>query len=327
MILSPTGSVIVRPLHTDNSPQLISLLNRWVEHVPYTARFTPHSVEQDIFGPDPATVSGLKWLLTGQFGAWVGDDLVGFVDVATSFGTELSHLAVGRPVGYLRFLALPLAYLAEHTPNLGTAESSLSAFIDTVAHHLLVEAERFWRSQSVRRVIAFGMAGGYPTFQAGAGAMPGEWSHHFRVLTQTGFRLQDRYYCLHRRPSDLLEEHTPGIKLSLVQRGADRDRHYLVYQRAESVAQARLLYREVDYPGGINPVGVLAAFHVEPAWRGKGVGKWLLRRMVNDAMLQGYRRLVFHLHPDDQAAMNLFAQTGFQELDFRGYVFEKEFGE
>ena len=323
----PPRSVAVRPLHPDNSPQLISLLNRWVEHVPYTARFTPHSVGQDIFGSAPATVGGMKWLLNGQFGAWVRDDLVGFVDVATSFGADSSSLPVGRPLGYLRFLALPLAYLAEQTPLLGTEEASLSAWIDTVAYHLLVEAERFWRSQGVRRVIAFGMESGYPSFQAGAGAMPGEWSHHFRVLTQSDFRLQDRYYCLHRATSELLEEPTPGIKLSLLQRGSDHNRHYAIYQRAELVAQARLLYREVDYPGGVNPVGLLAAFSVEPAWRGKGVGKWLLRRLVNDAVLQGYRRLVFHLHPDDQAAINLFTQTGFQELDFRGYVFEKEFGE
>ena len=325
MLLSPPPfPVVVRPLHQDNNPQLLSLLNRWVEHVPYTAHFTQRSVDQDIFGPDPSSVRGTKWVLTGQFGAWSGDDLVGFVDVATSYGSMTGHLPVGRPLGYLRFLALPLVFLPEQSSGLGTQPPALSDWIDTVAHHLLVEAERFWHRQGVRRAIAFGLDGGYPTFQAGAGTMPGEWADHFRVLTQSDFHLQDRFYCMHRPIGELLEEPMPGLRLSLVQRGSDRDRWYAVYQRAEPVAEARLLYQNVDVPAGINPVGVLTAFHVKQAWRGKGVGKWLLRRLVNDATLQGYRRLVYHLHPDDQAAINLFTQTGFQELDFRGYVFEKE---
>lgn len=317
---------MVRTLYQDNSPQLLALLNRWIEHVPYTARFTARSVEQDIFGPAAATIRGMKWLLNRQLGAWLGDTLVGFVDVATGYDLSADQLPVGRPLGFLRFLALPQAHLVEEVALLESEESPLVAWIDTVAHHLLVEAERFWREQGVRQAIAFGMESGYPTFQAGAGAMPGEWSHHFRVLTQAGFRLQDRYYCLHRETGELLEEPVPGIKLSLVQRGSDRDRHYAVYQRSEPVAQARLVYQEVDYPAGVNPVGLLASFLVQPEWRNQGVGKWLLRRLVNDAVLQGYRRLVYHLHPDDHAAMNLFTQTGFQELDFRGYVFEKELG-
>jgi len=329
--------VVVRPLHQDDNHQLIPLLNHWVERVPYTARFSPASAETDIFGSSPATMSGVKWLLNRQLGAWVGDTLAGFIDVATSYGAagEMSEPPQGPPLGFLRFLALPLSHpletepgpLAESSSSPATTPNSapLSAWMDTVAHHLLVEAERFWHEQGVRRVIAFGMAGGYPTFQAGAGAMPGEWSHHFRVLTETGFRLQDRYYSLHRATADVLEEPLPGLKLSLVQRGSDRDRHYVVYQRAEQVAQARLVHLEVDYPLGVNPVGLLASFGVQPTWRGKGVGKWLLRRITNDAVLLGYRRMVFHLHPDDHVAINLFTQTGFQELDFRGYVFEKEF--
>lgn len=322
----PPRSVVVRPLHEDESAQLISLLNLWVEQMPYTARFTRESVDQEIFGPAPATVSGMKWLFTSQFGAWAGDELVGFVDVATSFGAETSFVPVGRPLGYLRFLALPVAFVPGGTSSSATNDPTFLEWIDTVAHHLLVEAERFWLRQEVRRVIAFGVEGGYPTFQLGAGTMPGEWSHHIRVLTQSGFRLQDRTYCVHRRISELLEEPIPGLRLSLLQRGSDHNRHYAVYQRADLVAQARLLYRDVDYPAGINPVGLMADFQVLPAWRGKGVGKWLLRRMVNDATLLGYRRLVYHLHPDDRAAMNLFTQTGFQELDFRGYMFEKEIG-
>jgi ribosomal protein S18 acetylase RimI-like enzyme len=301
--------LVVRPLHQDNRMALLPLLNHWVEGMPYTARFTTASSERDIFGASPATVHALKWQQNRHFGVWLGSDLLGFVDVATGFTPEM--VPGSRPKGFLRFLALP--WIQAHRD-----------LVDRAGALLLFEAERFWREYGVREAVAFALDAGYPSFQGGAGVLPGEWSSHFRVLTEAGYHLADRYYCLHRTIHTLLEEQTPGLRLSLSLRGSDRDRHYTVYRRAEQVARARLLHREVDHPAGVNPVAVLVHFEVEPDWRSKGLGKWLLRRLINDATLQGYRRMVYHVHPENHVAIYLFSQNGFQEMDFRGYVFTKQ---
>ncbi len=302
-------ALAVRPLHQDNRASLLPLLNHWIDQRPYTTQFTPQSVDRDIFAPTPATIHRIKWQQNHQFGVWLGEDLIGFVDVATGFMPEMPLSS--QVMGFLRFLALP--WIQSHLSR-----------IDEVGALLMVEAHRFWHKYGVRQVVAFDPRVGYPSFQAGSGVMPGEWSHHFRVLTEAGFQLDDRFYCLHRTNHHLLEETLPGLTLNLAPQGSDRDRHYGVYKRVERVAQARLLYQEVDFPGGINPVGALVHFDVESEWRGKGVERWLLRRIINDATLQGYRRIVHHIHPNNQLTINLFTQSGFQELDFRGYVFTKQ---
>jgi hypothetical protein len=49
--------------------------------------------------------------------------------------------------------------------------------------------------------------------------------------------------------------------------------------------------------------------------------------MVNDATQQGMGELIVHLQLQQSAAMNLLAQHGFIELNYRGYSFEKELAE
>jgi ribosomal protein S18 acetylase RimI-like enzyme len=75
--------------------------------------------------------------------------------------------------------------------------------------------------------------------------------------------------------------------------------------------------------GELERIAYLPDIHISPQWRRQDIGKWLLRRLINDATLEGYRQMVVHIAHHAYAAMNLFVQQGFQELSYRGYTLDK----
>jgi ribosomal protein S18 acetylase RimI-like enzyme len=215
----------------------------------------------------------------------------------------------------IRFLALP--------PRQDLAAEVGAALLEAV--------QAFWQATGVGYVKAFHLSTGYPSFQAGAGLLPGDWGEQVRVLTGAGFRLSERYYCLYRPLAEPQEEVTPLADLSLVYRGDRLDRRYEVYhRRIELVGQARLVQagRMAEPPGegsvkpAVEPVAYLPDIWIDPRWRRQKIGRWLLRRLINDATHQGYPQMVAHLPHNADATMNLLIQQGFQELSYRGYTLE-----
>ncbi len=87
---------------------------------------------------------------------------------------------------------------------------------------------------------------------------------------------------------------------------------------------------EVGDGGNGNPgaatkqLAYVAEFAIQPDWQRRGVGRWLLRRLINDCTLQGYDELLVHLPQRATPALNLFNLHGFLEQDYRGYTLEKE---
>jgi GNAT superfamily N-acetyltransferase len=200
--------------------------------------------------------------------------------------------------------------------------------INDAAVALLAAATAFWRICGVGFVKAYHLSTGDPTLQAGAGLLPGDWSDQVRLLTEHGFRFVDRYYLLSRPLGPLIEETVPQGGLSLAFRGGVADRRYQVFfRRTELIAEARLLQPHMQTESGLQPFGYIAHWNVDERWRNQKIGRWLLRRMVNDATQQGVGELVVHLQLQQAAAMNLLAQHGFIELNYRGYSFEKELAE
>lgn len=298
----------IRPVDAGDVERLLPLLASHLAQTPYCTALEAATVVEQILAPDPPTVFPVRWLQRSQLGAWRARQLVGFVDVAVGHDSESLARSEYRPLGLLRFMALP------QDPSLATE----------VAAALLEAAEHFWRTQGVGYVRAFHISTGYPVFQVGAGILPGNWHHHMRALTAAGFQLCERYYCLYRPLARPLEEVTPLALLSLVYQGNARDRTYQVYRRTDWVGRARMVRAVVDEPrGGSMSVAYVADLYVDVPWRQQDIGKWLLRRLINDATLQGYVQMVVHLAHGWHAAMNLFIQQGFQELDYRGYTLEK----
>jgi ribosomal protein S18 acetylase RimI-like enzyme len=82
--------------------------------------------------------------------------------------------------------------------------------------------------------------------------------------------------------------------------------------------------RQVMEPSAANPVAGVIELIVASAWRRRGVGRWLLRRMINDALLRGNRTLALFVSHTNQAGLGLCRRIGFEEMDYRGYTLEKQ---
>jgi ribosomal protein S18 acetylase RimI-like enzyme len=161
--------------------------------------------------------------------------------------------------------------------------------------------------------------------QAGAGLLPGDWPDQVQVLTANGFHFEDRYYCLMRPSGLLLEEVAPQTGLSLALRGDEHDRRYQVfYRRTELIAAARLVRVPVATGSEPRVIGYLAEWAVDARWHNQKVGRWLLRRVINDATQRGLAEVVLHVQLQQATALNLLGQHGFAELNYRGYTFGKE---
>jgi GNAT superfamily N-acetyltransferase len=280
---------------------------------PYSAPVDTAMVQREVLADAPPVVFPVRWQRHHRLGAWRAGRLVGFLDAAIGLDSESLDRPDYQPLGLIRFLALPER--AELAPEVATA--------------LLDAAQLFWQEAGVAHVKAFHLSTGYPSFQAGAGLLPGDWGEQVRALTGAGFHLRERFYCLYRPLAEPHEEVTPAADLSLVYRGGPRDRRYeLYYRRIDWVGRARLVHtraaaKDAEDATDCLPIAYLPDLYIDPKWRRQDIGKWLLRRLINDATLQGDAQMVVHLAQHHHAAMNLFVQQGFQELSYRGYSLEK----
>ncbi|MCL4832192.1 MAG: GNAT family N-acetyltransferase [Caldilineaceae bacterium] len=297
-----------RVLYPPDSRQMAALLTANLERAVYTCPMDDEAIQANSFLPDPPSLHSVRWLRRQLLGVLAEERLLGFVDVAVGFDHATQHLMNDRPIGLLRFLALPQDY----------------TFSGRVAHLLLQAAEEFWREQSVRRVRAFSLSTGYPEFQLGAGILPGSWEDHQRWLHQTGYRPVERYYCL-TYPLRPTREDIPPPGYSLYPQYDAESLRYQVYEKDEvRIAATRMIERRVQSPAQANPVAGLIELIVASAWRRKGIGRWLLRRMINDAFLRGNRTFVTFVSHANQAGLGLCRQTGFEEMNYRGYTLEKQ---
>lgn len=301
--------LIVRALTQQDAPALASLLNRLLSGELYSRPMSHEMVLAQALRRHPHTVFPTRLQQNRCLGIWRAGKLIGVIDIAVGFDSDTLDLPDYLPIGLLRFLVLP----------------EQSELVSEAASSLLGHAEDFWRDAGVAHIKAFHISTGYPSFQAGAGLLPGDWGEHVRVLTEYGYQFSNRYYAVRRNLTDPVEEYMALSDLGLVFRSMGSERHYTVYyRRTEQIASARLVRAEVERDGAEEVIGLIPSLYVDPNWRQRDLGKWLLSRMINDGLLQKYRELVAFVAMEQNAAMNLFTQWGFEELHYRGYVLEKE---
>lgn len=305
-VLSP--SLLIRPLRIDEASLVGHAINGLLQKNPYSTPMEETEIKDQLLHSQPPTLYQAKWQRHLRLCAWRAGELEGFLDAATGFDQESMDRPEYRPIGLLRFLVLP----------------DKAELIQEVATTLLSAAEEFWRSAGIGYVKAFHMSTGYPSFQAGLGILPGDWTTHIRVLTGADFRLAERFYCLRRALDQPLEEITPLAQLSVVQRGRLTDRHYQVYRQTEWIASARISSLTMAEEKRTVRIANLVDLRVATEWRRMDIGKWLLRRVINDAITQGYHQMLVHVPHRATIAFNLFNQVGFQEENYRGYTLEKE---
>lgn len=298
---------IVRRVYASDSRQVVGLLRPWLERAPYSSKMENLDVLDQCFQPAPTSIYKVRWLQHDILGAWDGETLLGFVELGTGYDQASFHLDGERPLGLLRFLAVPEDYL----------------IANRVAKLLLRTADAFWAENHVRRVRAFAPSLGYPAFQSGVGILPGVWEEHLNWLSEAGYRLVERYYCLHYPLQRMVVEPLPEGSYTFRPQGVDEGSAYQIYDGEAQVAMASMIKRQVIIPAGVNPVGYLSHLEVFPQWRRQGIGRWLVRRVLNDAYLGGCHQLVVHVSHSAHAAVSLFSQVGFEDINYRGYTLEK----
>jgi ribosomal protein S18 acetylase RimI-like enzyme len=298
-----------RILYPPDSRQMYPLLAAALAQAPFSSPMDDASIQTHCFLPEPPAIHTVRWLHRQLTGAMIEDRLLGFIDVAVGYDHATQHLAGDRPIGLLRFLALPQDF-------------TLSG---EIARLLLKDAEEFWRGHGVRRVRAFFFSTGYPPFQLATGILPSNWEDHHRWLNQAGYRPVERYYCLTYPLTRLAREEVPAAGYTLWPQLDGDTLGYQLYERDEvRMAAARLMERQVMEPSAANPVAGVIELIVASAWRRRGVGRWLLRRMINDALLRGNRTLALFVSHTNQAGLGLCRRIGFEEMDYRGYTLEKQ---
>ena len=318
---SPTSPVFpqlsVRPLrmadpHSSNATvggiELVrNQINHQLLHAPFSSPMSDADFQVNLLQSNPPTIYPVRWQGHQCFCVWRAGELVGLIDVGAGFDSDSLDLPDYSPIGFIRFLLLP----------------SKQDQITEVTEALFVAVEQFWRQQSVGHIKAFHISTGYPQFQGGMGALPGGWADHIRVLTGQGFQFTDRFYALRRPLDQPLEEVIPLGQLSLLLRGKPNDRHYQLYRQVEQIGHARVV--ELTYTEGAHTIHIanLTNLYIDPEWRGQNIGKWLLRRLLNDALLQGYHQMLAHVPHQAFIMQNLLTQHGFQEQNYRGYTLEK----
>jgi len=278
-----------------------------IASAPYSSVVNTEHVRREILTEQPPSHYPVRWQKHRPLGAWRAGQLVGFLDAAVGLDSDSADVPDYHPDGLIRFMALP----------------DRREWVTPVAEALFEAAQSFWQETGVAFVKAFHISTGYPSFQAGAGILPSDWGDVVRVLTSVGFVFRSRYYCFARRLVEPIEEVVPLADLGLVFRGDWTNRRYeIYYRRVELVAQAHVVRLSIQGEDGLMPIARVVDLYVDPDWRHKDIGKWLLRRAINDATHQGDVQMIVHLAQQHFAAHNLLIQQGFEELNFRGYSLE-----
>lgn len=303
-----TPTLTVRAITPRDFNPVRAFLNEWLGKTIYSLPLDDQAFHEQLLREPPPTHFATTWNSYLRLGAWRAGGLLGFVDIATGHDRDHQGEDAGPLQGLLRFAAV----------TEGEAASG-AAFTQMMA-----QAEDWWRGEGVEQAVAFHISTGYPNCQAGGGVLPGEWSTTVRLLTEHDWRFSQRYYALVRSTSAPLEEECPHADLGLVQQRLPDGRMYRVYhRRVEPVAHARMASMTLDLTGTVERVAHLVDFEVVEGWRNRNLGKWLLRRVLNDAMLQGNQEVLALVPMTLPNLLSLLVQHGFVEINFRGYTFEK----
>ena len=126
-------SLTVRPLAAEDGQGAVALINQLLLRAPFSAPMDDAEVAEHLFGQSPSTMLPVRWQQRQLLGAWRAGDLVGLADVATGLDSDSLGEPDYRPLGLLRFLALP-------------ARADL---VTEAADRLLGAAHQFWRASGV----------------------------------------------------------------------------------------------------------------------------------------------------------------------------------
>lgn len=326
--------IIVREVHSSDSAALAHLLNHATSSIDHCRAYDAESVQSDILHdtirePDDAK----EWQSRECVGAWQAGKLIGFLESAVcnaiedspTVGLQVAGVLPQQPSLAANYCGLIRTLILPNDPELATI----------VKRILLDPLEERWRDGGIQSLYAFAPNTGYPYIQAGIGTLPAQWREHFRLLTESGYQLGQRYRAMKRPLDDFVEEIYPTIAASIETRDtATGWECHLYHRRINHIGTIRATGISLDpepMPANtprtqsekLTPLAIVNELHIDSEWQGQNLGKFLLRRAINDGRHRGYKEMLMYLRQDYHRGWSLLAQQGFQELDYRGYTFQK----
>lgn len=302
----------VAPLRQSDLAAVTALFNQAMAGLPYGWPLTSQQFRELALFDEGAPqahfeVDSKGWLVARQ-----GEFTWGF-----------AHAAVGRLAaeprvtrrGFLRCLILH----PEAPPGVETA--------------LLAAVAAFFQAEEVEQRFAFHIRSGYPCALAGRGMLPSSQFRVMAALGRAGYSISDRWLLYERGCSEPALERLPtlpGLSLQIERgRGASRGASggaivalYLA-ERSRPVAEAVVDDLPFLAAAGDLPSASLRWLRVEPAYRRKGAGRWLLLRALNELAGRGVQRLIVDINHTDEAAQSLLLHLGFNELSLSGYSYRQ----
>lgn len=327
--------ITVREVDINDAGALAHLLNQATSDIDHCRANDADSVQSYILHDTQQEAgSSQQWQSRQCIGAWQAGRLIGFLDSALCSAIDDSPVVGLQAAGVLPQQTSPeAAYYGLIRAIILPNDSALAI---AVKQSLLDPLEERSRDGGIESVYAFAPHTGYPYIQAGIGTLPAQWREHFRLLTESGYQLRQRYRAMKRPLHEFVEEIYPTISVSLETQNTPTGWECQLYhRRINRIGIIRATGISLDpeptaanrpriMTDALTPMAVINELHIDDEWRGQNLGKFLLRRAINDGRHRGYEEMLMYLRQDHHRGWSLLAQQGFQELDYRGYTFQKD---
>ncbi len=299
----------ITPYRASDLLAVVELVNAVATDVPYS-----YDIDGDEFGEAVLLAGAAPSLYAarlehdpqGILVARLGEQVAGFVHVCRGLVPEGDSDTLLRR-GVVRYLAF--------TP--GRVDIGL---------RLLTAAESYARAGGVTTMVAWHHSAGYPFYHAGVGLLSGRNYDSLSALIEGGYTLRERWLCYSMDLAQAVTEWLPGQRLRVAQTaGVEPNWEMAVYYPNTPRACGRVRVVSLDRLSAQRnrPVVYLREAAVIEAEQGKGIGRWLVQRAINEFHSRGYGEMVAHVHHQQAVAQSLLPRVGFSESAFRGYTFDK----
>ena len=134
------------------------------------------------------------------------------------------------------------------------------------------------------------------------------------------FERREELIPLYKEYADMLVKTDPVFTKSLEQQNYDEEIAHLEDKYGPPRGRFYLLYVDGALAGCVGMKSLdeqraeLKRLYVRPAFRGKNLGEYLTRRILDDARLEGYRYVRLDTLPPLKTALALYRRLGFYEI-------------
>lgn len=303
------SNITIDPMNPADLPAVVDLVNRVATEVPYSYAVDVAEFAAMLGEPSPSAALYAAQLEPDPGGVLVArldEQVVGFGHVCRGSVSEVDSDTLLRR-GVVRYLAF----------NPGRVDVGL---------RLLAAAEAYAKAAGLPAMVAWHHSAGYPFYHAGVGLLGGRNYDSLSALIEAGYTLRDRWLCYSMDLTQAVTEWLPGQRLRVAQTaGVAPAWEMAVYQphAVRPCGRVRVVTLDRLSAQRDRPVVYLREAAVIEAEQGKGIGRWLVQRAINEFHSRGCGEMIAHVQHQQAVAQTMLPRLGFSESAFRGYTFDK----